>query len=65
MIAYFGWLTLREWQIARAGGHRAEDETTAARDVMLAFVTLLVHALYILIIAVSLVPILVLPTCMR
>jgi hypothetical protein len=62
---YFGWLTYRELRIAGAGGYDVADETTAARDQMLAFVTLLVNALYLLIIAVSLVPILMLPSCMR
>jgi hypothetical protein len=64
-IPYFGWLTYREWRIAGAGGYDVADETTAARDPMLAFVTLLVNALYLLIVAVSLVPVLMLPACMR
>jgi len=65
LLAYFTFVCFREWQGGRRAGQDEEGETIAARDPMLAFVTMLVNILYILIIAVSLAPIIMLPTCYR
>jgi hypothetical protein len=61
--ALLAFLAYGDWQHTRTEQDHAGSETIAARTPMLAFVALLLNALYILIILVSLVPIFVLPAC--
>jgi len=80
LTGYFSFVAFQEWrdtrdklqtseahivahQINAVSGEEAE--TITARNPMLAFVTLLLNMLYMLIIVVSFVPIFVLPACFR
>jgi hypothetical protein len=63
LVAVFGFASFKEWQRTRTQESSEEGETKAAVVPMLAFVTLLLNGLYLLIIVVSLAPIFVLPVC--
>jgi threonine/homoserine/homoserine lactone efflux protein len=65
LLAFLAFVAFREWRSAGGEEQKEEAETIAARNPMLAFVTMLVNVLYILIIAVSFVPIFILPVCFR
>jgi threonine/homoserine/homoserine lactone efflux protein len=65
LLAFLAFVAFREWHSAGGEEQKEEAETIAARNPMLAFVTMLVNVLYILIIAVSFVPIFILPVCFR
>jgi hypothetical protein len=63
LSALFGFVAYKVWQHARTAGSHEAGETLAARIPMLAFVTLLLNSLYLLIILVMLAPIFVLSAC--
>lgn len=63
LIAGAGYVAYQEWQSARAIGNQEGSERKAAHIAMLAFITLLLNSLYLLIMLVSLAPILVLSVC--
>lgn len=70
LIAYFARIAYKEGKQAGAHdrgvlGMGSGDESLIGRDPLLGFITLLVNGMYALIIVVSLVPILMLPGCMR
>jgi hypothetical protein len=65
LVAGSGYVVFSEWQRTRTESNAEAGETTAARIPMLAFVTLLLNSLYLLIILVSLLPILMLAVCGR
>jgi len=65
LIALCAFVAFREWRDGRAKNEHEEDEGIAARNPMLAFVTLLLNALYLLIILVWFMPVMVLPVCFR
>jgi small-conductance mechanosensitive channel len=63
LIAWFGYVAFQTWLQSRHAGHTELSEAETARITMQAFVTLLLNALYFLIILIMLAPIFVLPLC--
>jgi hypothetical protein len=63
LVAGCGALAFCEWQRAQTEGNHEAGETHAARNPLLAFVTMNLNGLYLLIMLVSLAPIFVLPGC--
>ena len=63
LVAGCGYLAFTEWRRDYRADNRETDETLAARNLLLAFVTTTLNSLYLLIILVSLAPIFVLPVC--
>jgi hypothetical protein len=65
LIAYFGFVAYNEWRHPGMEENSEANETKEARNPLLAFVTVLLNGLYLLIIIVSLFPIFMLPPCVR
>ncbi|MCC6455637.1 MAG: hypothetical protein IT328_11875 [Caldilineaceae bacterium] len=63
LVAAFAFAAFNEWRRTRTDTNGETGQTKAAVIPLLAFVTLLLNGLYLLIIVVSLLPIAMLPVC--
>jgi hypothetical protein len=63
LVAVFAFAAFNEWRRTRTEANGEIGQTKAAVIPLLAFVTLLLNGLYLLIIVVSLLPIAMLPVC--
>jgi hypothetical protein len=63
LVAVFTFAAFNEWRRTRTEANGETGQTKAAVIPLLAFVTLLLNGLYLLIIVVSLLPIAMLPVC--
>ena len=63
VLLYLTYIPLRELRHQQSKGHNEKSQAIAGRDSLLAFVTLSINALFLLIVVVSVVPIVMLPPC--